>query len=394
MSTNAAATAGGGGWNTQQNPSLRGHDVVPCYLCPRMVRIDALLDHLQTFHNESFSPSSSVPSTSTSARYTPPLFSSPLPSNSDTSSQMQNLLTSLFCRYGGGGVQRRRQPPSFPAEQNGTLLDDTASTSQMQNLLTSLFGLGRDDVNGDGGGGVQRTRSSTEQDGTFHQEFHSNHGPLSMTLSIIRDHGRPQQPRDQSSAEGGNETITSGPSFLMQTLLQEIFGGGGSSYEDNMQLIERMGGSHRVGIQNADAVSSLVNLEERERLRAIGGACPICQCDWEAVLSRGNDSTSSSEAEEDDDDDEEYEETDGIEAAEAEAQQDDNDDGDDEERERRRRHRPSGEYHLRRACCGHVFCDACIQAWFRVSNKCPVCRVNLVEMSSSSSSSASADAPQ
>lgn len=42
----------------QPPPALRGHDLVPCYICPNFVRIDRLLHHLQSCHRDEFTSSS------------------------------------------------------------------------------------------------------------------------------------------------------------------------------------------------------------------------------------------------------------------------------------------------------------------------------------------------
>ena len=335
------------------NPCLRGHDVVPCYLCPRMVRIDGLLHHLQTFHGETFSSSNNNRTqASTPTTYAPPFVDPPSGSSS----------------------------AAFGA-------DNPDPASSMQNLIRTLFGIGWDDTAANSSPGqAGGTRTATEgMPPHSRREFHNNtRGPLSLTMSVVRDDGNGQQHvstelTDENDRRFGSSGIT------MQTLLQEILSGlgesGPSSYDDNLQLIERMGGSQRVGIENADTVSSLVEGEERERLRNTGGACPICQCEWESVLSnpRGEEITAAADnhgdatsSEDDEDGDiETDEEADGTEEIEPPAE------------EGCRQRLTNGEHHLRRACCGHIFCDACIQAWFRMSNKCPVCRVNLTDMMSS-----------
>lgn len=120
-----------------------------------------------------------------------------------------------------------------------------------------------------------------------------------------------------------------------------------SSYERNLELMERMGLSHEVGVDDVDAVSEVLSAADEDFRRRVvttssasseDDRCPICLSAFVAVAA---------------------------------------DEGRDDDRSRSRTP-------LRRTVCGHVFCDGCIRTWFRMSNKCPVCRVNVSDAAQTS----------
>ena len=238
---------------------MSGHDVVPCYACPVMVRMDAIGPHLQRCHGHGGrgrSEDNNVPANplSSQVRYSPPLFN-----------------THLRDGNSSGGANMLNVNESIPVGLSASTRGDDGNNSSI---------------------------------------------PFSMTLTI-------------SGAGYNDDSNGSTIDMLLRNILD-----GDSSYEHNLNLMEQMGHSHVVGIENPDAVSSLLSEDEANVVLRNGGVCPVCQCSWQDV------------------------------------------------------HIPNVGL-LRKSLCGHVFCDSCLRSWFRVSNKCPVCRVNLPEVAQERENAAS-----
>lgn len=214
-------------------------------------------------------------------------------------------------------AQQRPSPHSSTATDRNADNDDGNQDlgSVMRNLIENLVGL-RGIWSSPLGSSGAGTEEERQQQLPLHTESTEGMtGPVSMRRIVL----------------GDDEVIEF--SIFSDPLFDDT-----SSYERNLSLMEQMGGAHRVGVEDPDTVTSLMSEEETRSVIDEDGVCPICQCSWSETGE-----------------------------------------GEDDRGERNGRNGAHRIPSLRRSVCGHVFCDTCIRPWLRMSNKCPLCRVNLIE---------------
>jgi hypothetical protein len=280
----------------QQQPghyTRRPHDIVPCYCCHRMLRLDRMAAHL-ALHFTSVT--------------------------SDTGTN--NNETQRRATYEESGSTNGNA-----TVRNGPLAGTTATRNPVRSphLSSLLFPLTRPPF----------VAPSADRPEATPSNFEDSPGLAPFVQFLLQGNGN-------GNGNGGGEIPEAADGALGSFLRRILFDGDatgvslyteffspndGDSYETNMNIAERMGGNHVVRIEDPETVSRNMSTEDALAFvnQSGGGACPICQCNWR-------------------------DEQDNI---------------------------ASSSVRLRTTSCGHTFCDSCIRQWFRLSNRCPVCRVNL-----------------